>query len=397
MCLRALCCCWISGCALTLPTGPLEPADSGSTLIDAGESDAGVQVPDAGTNPVCDFIASGLQRDVASVATGAYGTGVAVLIPGCERMYEARGYSVPRIDDAYPGRPLDIHALFRIGSVTKTFIAAGVLRAQEQGLLSLDDRLSTWFPNFPGSANITIRQLLSHTSGVFNYTRDESFRTDFSMAPGRKRTPEQLIAFAASHPLDFTPGTQWSYSNTNYILSGVILERVTGQPLAAWIRTQFLQPLEMVNTFFDGEETVPPLMPFTHGYYRTDADVTYATDPSWAWAAGAMVSNTDDLLTWGEALYGGKVLSPASMMQMMTVTPTALSGLSYGLGMFDLDAKPGFPHAVGHMGDTLGYHTQLFFTPHPQTVVVLFTNSDELDVNATAASTLPAVYSRGEP
>jgi D-alanyl-D-alanine carboxypeptidase len=366
-------------CFAVVACGPTEPSQPTSA---APPDDV---TPDAGAPDPCLMLERNVTSALETTRPAAFGAVLAAETSGCPRMFLTLG-------EAQPGVVLDPHALFRIGSVTKTFVAAAMLRAQQLGLLDLDTTVAEDFPDVPHASAITVRQLLNHTSGVFNYTNDAAFWQALQTTPARRWRPAELVAIASRHTPYFAPGEGWRYSNTNYIMAGIILERVTGQPLAVWLREQFLTPLGLHHTFLDGAEAVPDALPFTPGFDDNGAEVTYAADQSWAWAAGAMVSTPADLLTWANALYSGSVLNADAMAQMLTVVPTEARGLGYGLGMFELSAEIGFARSMGHMGDTPGYHTHMFFTPSPRTVSVLFTNADSVDPNTVAIAVLPVLY-----
>jgi len=220
---------------------------------------------------------------------------------------------------------------FRIGSITKTFTAALVLLLSEEGKLSLDDAIAKWFPAFPSADLITLKHLLSHTSGIYNYTASPAFRKDM----GKPWTPQQLVELAGAQPLLFSPGAKFAYSNTNYIMLGMIIESVTQSTWSQQLHERLLQRLGLDETFIEGTDTIPT--PFASGYRlsgNTCTDVTAATHPSAPWAAGAIVSTTADLLSWGKALIGGQVLKPDSLKAMLSKVATINSSTSYGLGMF---------------------------------------------------------------
>lgn len=245
--------------------------------------------------------------------------------------------------------------LFRIGSVTKTFVSTLVLMLQAEGRLSLDGRVSDHVSGIPGGDGITVRMLLGHTSGLFNYTEDQAFWEAAETHPPRAFTPRELVAVAAGHAPDFPPGKGFHYSNTNYIVAGMIAEAVGGKPVGAQIRERILVPVGLDHTYFDGEEKVPPGL--VSGYERSDhgdIDVTYTEDPSGAWAAGALVSTADDVNRFFAKLLGGELLGPAQMQEMTTWTKTSWPGVpGYGLGLSEHGTPLGMSY--GHVGSIDGY------------------------------------------
>jgi uncharacterized protein (TIGR03118 family) len=279
--------------------------------------------------------------------------------------------------------PLETDDIFQIGSITKTFVATVVLQLVEAGKLSLDDTLAQRLPaalvgQIPFNDQIQIRQLLNHTSGVFNYA-DVLFNNATSLF--NTWTAAELIAIAYDNSY-FPPGTSWRYANTNYTLLGEIVEAVTGQSLSQVIRDRILTPLGMTNTFFATSEEVPSGV--VNGYWDIDGngtlnDVSFL-NLTWAGASGNMVSNAQDLTKFGQALLGDStLLTPASLQQMLTLVPTPDSNTfnGYGLGIAQLRSVTGTVY--GHNGLTLGHRANLWYSPDEQLTYV--------DLQNTRAST----------
>jgi len=269
--------------------------------------------------------------------------------------------------------PVPWDARFRMGSATKTFVAVVMLQLVAQGRVSLDDSVDTWLPgvvagNGLDATRITIRDLLQHTSGIYNYTIDFfSTITPERYAEHRldHHEPVDLVAIATRHPPDFAPGAAWSYSNTNYVLAGMIIERATGRDWRDEVRARILAPLELRLTTDPGDDPDLP-GPHARGYEQfvdggALVDVTLQNQ-TFADAAGSLVTTTDDLARFWRALRTGELLGPAEMAEMeRTVLATPLQevfpGLRYGLGVM------AFPSRCGetlwtHFGDTLGYSTR---------------------------------------
>lgn len=236
--------------------------------------------------------------------------------------------------------------------------------------------------------HITVRMLLNHTSGIFNYTTDATFLADLT----KKWTPEELVQLAASHGALDPPGAIWKYSNTNYVCLGIIAEKVGGTGIAEQIRSELLTPQALEHTFFDGEETVNGVL--APGFSSVGTDSTYAVDPSGPWAAGAMVATVDDTGRWIEALVTGKVLSAAQQTQMETGTPIPNAPASYGLGLLMLDPSVtnGAGTAYGHDGGINGYHTHAFHFRESKTTIVAIVNQDGADVNEVTLAALLALF-----
>ncbi|WP_344339846.1 serine hydrolase domain-containing protein, partial [Kitasatospora putterlickiae] len=255
---------------------------------------------------------------------------------------------------------------FRIGSVTKTFVSTVALQLVAEGRFGLDDRVETLLPGaLPNGADITLRQLLNHTSGVFNYTEDDAFDIERPGAieqwleSGRytRWTPERLIALAGAHPPYFAPGQGFHYSNTNYVLVGRIIERATGHSWQREVERRVIRPLGLTGTSMPDHETTVP-GPHAHGYYELPTgpvDVT-ALDPSMAGASGAGISTTADLNTFITALIGGRLLPRPQLAEMMTATPQSEG--RYGLGLERATTDCGV--LWGHTGGIPGYNTFLY-------------------------------------
>ncbi|MGW7553847.1 serine hydrolase domain-containing protein [Streptomyces rimosus] len=257
---------------------------------------------------------------------------------------------------------------FRAASITKTFIATVLLQLEEEGALSLDDTVEKWLPGVVrGNGNdgraITLRQLLNHTSGLFNYTSDPEFadHTSGPGFPGHRYTtyrPADLVALAMKRPPRDASGTA-SYSNTNYVLAGMIIEKVTGHSYAHEVQRRILTPLKLRETSFPG---VRPRMPLPHptAYSRLhqrqpDAPVVDATaqNMSWLGAAGEIISTTGDLNTFFRALTQGQLLGPEAMRKMFTTVPADTGGWRYGLGIESVTLSCGVT-VVGKTGRANG-------------------------------------------
>jgi D-alanyl-D-alanine carboxypeptidase len=228
-------------------------------------------------------------------------------------------------------RPVDPNGWFRIGSVTKTFTAAVVLSLVSDGVVTLDDTCEQWLPGLvPGGDGIIVRQLLNHTSGLYNYTEDFPEPKQIVLDRYKHWEPKQAIEMATAHAPVFEPGTSWAYSNTNYILLGLLIEAATGSPYAAELKARVLAPLALTRTFAPGDEVTLP-EPHAHGYFPADPELVDITDlnASQAWAAGELVSTADDLNRFYAGLLSGALLGRAELKQMLTITDNE----HYGLGI----------------------------------------------------------------
>ncbi|MEY2441139.1 MAG: D-alanyl-D-alanine carboxypeptidase [bacterium] len=287
-------------------------------------------------------------------------------VPGAialERRNGTATRSAAGVRNLATGDPIRATDRFRIGSMTKAFVSTVVLQLAAERRLSLHDSVEHWLPGVvPNGAGITIRELLNHTSGLYDYI-DLPFYVQLLHDPLRTWRPPQLVELAVAHPPLFAPGTSWSYSNTNYILLGMIVARtqrlpraleMAGPALAVYGRV--IAPLGLWHTSFP--LTNPDIAgPHPHGYligappewgFPPVLDTT-RIDPSWAWTAGAIVSTLDDVADFHRALFGGRLL-PAQQQRELQTTVPAGPGLDYGLGVFRLDTPCGV--AWGHDGGT---------------------------------------------
>ncbi|MFF7457158.1 serine hydrolase domain-containing protein [Kitasatospora sp. NPDC008115] len=272
--------------------------------------------------------------------------------------------------DLATGQPARSDGRFRIGSVTKTFVSTVVLQLAGEGRLRLEDPVERHLPGVvPNGSAITVRQLLNHTSGLFNYTEDPRFLInneaelqDFAYGRWRYRDyrAEQLAAVSAEHPPYFAPGQGWHYSNTNYVLAGMIIRKVTGHTWQREVERRIVRPLHLDDTEFPGSETGLG-GPHAHAYLDMPAgpaDIT-RLNPSVVDAAGNGISTTTDLNRFHAALFGGRLLRPAEMTALTDTVPTGPEAGHYGLGVVRIDLGPGCEPAWGHDGGLPGWSTLL--------------------------------------
>jgi CubicO group peptidase (beta-lactamase class C family) len=225
---------------------------------------------------------------------------------------------------------------FRIGSITKQFTAVAILELQEQGKLSIEDKLSKYLPDFPKADQVTLRHLLNHTSGIYNYTN----AADFMEGVSEPITAQDLINKIQTYDYDFEPGSRWSYSNSGYFILGNIVEQVSGKTLSQFWQEQLFTPLDMKNTgvYVNGSAYTNEALGYGHEKNETNRSLDW--DMTHAGGAGNIYSTVDDLFTWNEALFNGKVLSPESFADVTTKAKlnndenvSAFGNSSYGLGM----------------------------------------------------------------
>ena len=334
-----------------------------------------------------DVSASPSLRQLAKGLNGAGSPGAVVLVHDAQGTRSGvGGYANLRTKE----RMRADHA-FRVGSITKTFVATVVLQLAAEEALGLDDSVEQWLPGLvPNGQAITLRQLLNHTSGIFNYTEDEALNRSLVRNPLRVLTPAELVAVATKHGPGFAPGAGWSYSNTGYIVLGLAVEKAGAAPLEQQLRQRIFEPLGLARTSLPAVASLP--RPAAHGYLPPGngvvatrggkpADVT-AWSPTWAWAAGALVSTAGDLARFYGALLGGELLQPEQLREMRTAVATGGGSSRYGLGLASdrLQCGPAF----GHTGGVPGY-TSIAYSSEDgsRQVIVLINTSPGSDRLAT--------------
>ncbi|MFF0388315.1 serine hydrolase domain-containing protein [Kitasatospora sp. NPDC004615] len=300
------------------------------------------------------------------------------------------------------GAPADPEGRFRIGSVTKTFVATVVLQLVAEHRLGLDDSVESHLPGaVPNGAGITVRQLLNHTSGIHDYTDDPAFditnpETLRQWLTGGRWTsyrPQQLVDIANKYPPYFAPGQGWHYSNTDYILIGMLIERLTGRSWAQEVTSRIIRPLGLTDTSMPIDSPFVP-GPHAHGYLKLPtgpADVTLL-NPSVAGAAGAGISTTADLTRFIAALLGGRLLGPAELAEMKR-TDGASAAVGYGLGLQRMTMPCG--EFWGHDGGIPGYNTLLVGEANGQRQFATSINRYDMSDHAAMIRTSNALYSTG--
>jgi len=352
----------------------------------ATESAPQVSTPDVVTE---------IQAEMDDLTAGELPPGMVVWIDAPAYQFEgASGFA-----DLTDNIPMQPEGAFRIGSITKMFTAAVIIQLAEDGVLTLDDPLTLWLPEvadqLPHGDQITLRHLLSHTSGLFNVVEHEAYYTDIfteivvdeESGDVRldcvERDPHDTLArYVYGKDAQFEPGAQWRYSNTNYTLLGMVIETAAEMPLAEAYRTRIYEPLDMNSTFLDCYEE--PLIDIVHGYSGVGeamADVTELHE-SVGWSAGGLVSTAPDLISFARGLFGGTLFdNPESLTAMTTPAP----GSSYGLGV-SLQKE-----YRGHAGMIAGFRSVLNYAPEFDTVIVMLYNNDTADPEQSVANMMNPV------
>jgi CubicO group peptidase (beta-lactamase class C family) len=317
------------------------------------------------------------------------GPGATVIVTVNGNVAVRKAYGLANLETKTPMRP---EMVFELGSVTKQFTSTAILMLAEQHKLALDDDLRKFVPEFPDKqVKITIDHLLTHTSGVKDYTDDpkwpDLWRQDL--------TPLQVVNLVKDAPLDFAPGTDWKYDNTGYTLLGMIIEKASGQRYEDFIRQNIFQPLGMTHSYYGSFTAVIPNR--ASGYTKGSGGWENAPYLSMAqpYAAGALMSNVDDLALWDAAVSAGKLISAASWKRAFTGYRLANGEDSrYGYG-WELGSYDGHP-IVHHGGGIPGYNTEVLRMPDDHVYVAVLTNSDSppIDVDSVAARIAAAAIGR---
>ena len=315
------------------------------------------------------------RHEIDAVVNRAYaaaqvpGVVVGIWIPGEGNYVAARGFA-----DLRSRQPMRSSYYFRIGSITKTFTVTSLLILADEKKLALDDAVSKYVDFVPNGDKITLRMLANMTSGLHSYTEDDSWVTQMLGNPNRIWTPRELIDVGLRSPPDFAPGTGFHYSNTNTVLLGMILEKVSGQRIQDLYAQKLYSPLHLRNTIWPTSGQMPS--PYASGYTRQTLDNTRANatnrNPSWAFTAGELISTMADLRTWVTSYTTGSLVSPEMQKERLTwvTLPPNTPSRHYGLGI-------GEDHGwLGHTGELPGYNTAAYYLPAKRAVVVVMVNSD---------------------
>ena len=261
---------------------------------------------------------------------------------------------------------VDANSLYQYGSVTKEFTATLIMYLQEKGKLSIQDKLSKYFPELPFADSVTIYHLLTHTSGIYNYTRDGDFMKSEAVKPATK---EKIFALFKSKPLEFTPGSKFSYSNSGYSLLGYIIEKATGKPYESLMREIILKPLGMQTAGFDFTSNHSADKTTGYNFIKGDKfETAGVVDSSVAYAAGSLYGSVKDLYLWHQALQKNQLLSTASWKQVYTPLHS-----KYAFG-WQIDTVYGKPVAE-HGGGIFGYTSMIKRFPKDDVVIIVLSNN----------------------
>ncbi|MFI9567060.1 serine hydrolase domain-containing protein [Streptomyces rishiriensis] len=347
-----------SAAAVATAAEPPSPTSSGDGVVDLTPA-VRHQVDDA----------------VQRVMTQANVPGVSVGIwtPGKGQYVKSFG-----VRDKSTGQAMAPDLFMRIGSETKTFTVTALLQLVDQGKVGLDDTIGAYVDGVPNGDRITLRQLADMRSGLFNYSADDDFFKALTSDPNRPFTPQELLDYSFKHPVLFPPGKEFYYCNTNLILLGLVVEKMSGQHLNEYIHDHILNPAGLADTLFPTGNEFPT--PHSQGYTNQTAtgkvEDSADWDPSWGWAAGAMISTLDDLRIWARTVAtgvlpdGDRMISPATQRQRLITPATPIPGAGYGLGIFNVQGW------IGHNGSLPGYESLTIYLPSAQATLVVVLNTD---------------------
>ncbi|MFE9259020.1 serine hydrolase domain-containing protein [Streptomyces sp. NPDC006879] len=276
------------------------------------------------------------------------------------------------VSDKDTGAPMNPGMYTRIGSETKTFTVTAVLELVDENKIGLDDPIGTYIDGVPGGDKITLRELAGMRSGLFNYSADPDFQQALSDNPRRHFPPQELLDYSFKHPVQFAPGTEFEYCNTNLILLGLLVEKVSGLPLGEFIERNILEPADLPHTVFPRGAEFPEPHPQGYTQLSPDQGIRNATNwnPSWGWAAGAMISDLTDMRSWARILATGTLLTPQTQAERLKTGPSNIPGSGYGLGIFNVQGW------IGHNGSLPGYQTLVVYLPEAEATMVVFLNTD---------------------
>jgi len=321
-------------------------------------------------------------EELMDTYTKQYKFNGAVLVAYNGKILLDKGYGLRNADNKIAN---DKNSIFQIGSITKQFTATVILKLQEEKKLNVTDKLSKYFPDYPKGDSITIEQLLTHTSGIYSYTSDPVFMEKEVSKPADR---QRMIALFKDKPLQFSPGTQWEYSNSAYMLLGYIIEDVTKMPYEQAVRKYIFNPDKMDHSGFD----------FTHlnhgnkatGYFRLSEGSSVPApivDSSVSYSAGAIYSTTGDLYKWHQSLQVNSIMTKASKEKAFTPVKN-----NYGYGWV-IDSVFG-KRRVGHGGGIHGFNTNIASIPDDNTCIILLNNAGNPNLDKITESIFAILYNK---
>lgn len=295
-----------------------------------------------------------------------------------------------------------VNDYFRIGSNTKSMICAVIIQLAQENALSLNDPISKYISDIPNGEKITLKMLMQNRSGLYNYTEDPDFVKDYSLNPSKIFLPQELLDFAFKHPMLFSPGEKFYYCNTNFILLGMVAEKIEKQPLATIFNIRLFKPLGMRNTYLPTQSDNTLKNPYTHGYLYGDSVHVFYGSPyskkerldvkkrllkpldyttqnaSWAWAAGGVVSTAHDLAIWIQSLSNGKLFDKEYYQQWQQAFKRVEPNnhfVEYGYGTFLRTRGNQLSNAIYfHHGHLPGYNSYMVYDPVKKITIIVWVN-----------------------
>ena len=302
-----------------------------------------------------------------------------VLVARDQTVLLDKAYGFANLEWSIPNTPT---TKFRLGSLTKQFTSASIFLLQERGKLKIDDPVKKYVPDAPATWDkITIYNLLTHTSGIPSFT---SF-PDYHSSEAIPATPEQLVARFRDKPLEFQPSEKWNYSNSGYVLLGYLIEKISGQSYEKFLQENIFTPLGMKNTGYDSNSEI--IVHRAYGYTPGKVSVENAgyIDMTIPFSAGALYSTTEDLLRWEQGLFGGKIISAASLTKMTTPFLN-----DYACGVF-VHVDDGHK-VIDHGGGIEGFNTQLSYYPDDKLTIIALGNLNGSAPDAIATNIAAAIH-----
>ncbi|MFI9777699.1 serine hydrolase domain-containing protein [Streptomyces sp. NPDC051956] len=377
------------GSAFATPAAAVSASSSSSSVVRATDppspSDSGSTAPGQ-VQKLTPAVEKELDAAVQKVMREAHVPGVTFGVWTPDKGEYVKSFGTA---DKSTGQKMSPDLYTRIGSETKTFTVTSILKLVDENKVGLDDPIGKYVDGVPNGDKITIRQLAEMRSGLFNYSEDEGFYKALTSNPERPFTPQQLLDYSFKHPVLFAPGEKFYYCNTNLILLGLVVEKESGRPLNEYIKDNILTPAGMNHTLFPTGNEFPE--PHAQGYTNQTAsgktEDSAGWNPSWGWAAGAMISTLDDLRIWAPTVAtgtfpnGDTMISPATQKQRLITPKTTIPGAGYGLGIFNVQGW------IGHNGSLPGYESLTIYLPSAKATLVVVLNTD-IDHDNAEPSTL---------
>ena len=280
----------------------------------------------------------------------------------------------------------DRQTVYRLGSLTKQFTSAAIMRLVESGRLHLTDTLGVLLPEYPQWSHVTLRQLLNHTSGIHSYTSNEAWAATWN----NDLTPAQIVEFVVKDTFDFAPGTRYRYNNTGYVLLGAVLERVTGRPYAEHLTQTFFSPLGMRSAVYCPSRMTDPAHAAGYSLSKGELSPAVYLSMSHPFSAGALCMSVTDFLRWQSALRDGRIVNPATYA-LMSASDTTSNGARTGYGFGLASGRLGAHAIVRHGGAVNGFNTSELWFPDDSLQVVVFANTAGSNPDLVASNMASAV------